>query len=125
MKLSEVFGISQVLKNIANESFPIKTAYKFSKILNAIDAETDFYILKIKEIISTYGLTDEQGNYHMSDDNKSVLLDPDKRDEWTAQLNELDNLEIDLNIPLLTIDELGDLNLTIQEVNKLLPILEE
>lgn len=126
MKMSEIFSFQSLRAKIKDSVIPIRLAYKFSRFFTALDKEIEFFNTTINNLIQQYGKKDEEGNYVLSDDKASVLIDEEKYAECMEKTKELNELEVTLEyIPSFTIEELESLDLTVQEVNLLMPYIQE
>ena len=124
MKMYEVLDFSKVYDSIKNEKMSIKTAYKLNKLIKKIEEENNFYNIKFHEIIEQYAEKNDQGEYQYIDEN-SIKIKEGKEQECYKKVSELQNLEIETPNITFSIEELGDINLTIDTVNMLMPFIEE
>ena len=120
----EILDFSKVYNSIKDEKMSIKTAYKLNKLIKKIEEENNFYNIKFHEIIEQYAEKDEQGEYQYIDEN-SIKIKEGKEQECYKKVSELQNLEIETPNITFSIEELGDINLTIDTVNMLMPFIEE
>ena len=67
---------------------PVKTAYRISKLQEAMKKEIEFYQEQYKKIVEEYAEKDEQGNYKVLNEN-NIKIQPDKIDEAASAINEL------------------------------------
>lgn len=105
---------------------PIKTAYKIAKLLKACAEEEIFYQEKYKEIIETCALRDESGQYQYADEERTqIKIDPLKMGEATYRVEELNKLKIELPDIKLSLAELENLNLTAEDLTKIIDFIEE
>lgn len=124
MKMYEILDFSKVYDSIKNEKMSIKTAYKLNKLIKKIEEENNFYNIKFHEIIEQYAEKNDQGEYQYIDEN-SIKIKEGKEQECYKKVSELQNLEIETPNITFSIEELGDINLTIDTVNMLMPFIEE
>lgn len=124
MKMYEILDFSKVYNSIKNEKMSIKTAYKLNKLIKKIEEENNFYNIKFHEIIEQYAEKNDQGEYQYIDEN-SIKIKEGKEQECYKKVSELQNLEIETPNITFSIEELGDINLTIDTVNMLMPFIEE
>lgn len=124
MKMYEILDFSKVYDSIKNEKMSIKTAYKLNKLIKKIEEENNFYNIKFHEIIEQYAEKNDQGEYQYIDEN-SIKIKEGKEQECYKKVSELQNLEIETPNITFSIEELGDINLTIDIVNMLMPFIEE
>lgn len=124
MKMYEILDFSKVYNSIKDEKMSIKTAYKLNKLVKKIEEENNFYNIKFHEIIEQYAEKNDQGEYQYIDEN-SIKIKEGKEQECYKKVSELQNLEIEIPNITFSIEELGDINLTIDTVNMLMPFIEE
>ena len=124
MKMYEILDFSKVYNSIKDEKMSIKTAYKLNKLIKKIEEENNFYNIKFHEIIEQYAEKNDQGEYQYIDEN-SIKIKKGKEQECYKKVSELQNLEIEIPNITFSIEELGDINLTIDTVNMLMPFIEE
>lgn len=124
MKMYEILDFSKVYNSIKDEKMSIKTAYKLNKLIKKIEEENNFYNIKFHEIIEQYAEKNDQGEYQYIDEN-SIKIKEGKEQECYKKVSELQNLEIETPNITFSIKELGDINLTIDTVNMLMPFIEE
>ncbi len=124
MKMYEILDFSKVYNSIKDEKMSIKTAYKLNKLIKKIEEENNFYNIKFHEIIEQYAEKNDQGEYQYIDEN-SIKIKEGKEQECYKKVSELQNLEIETPNITFSIEELGDINLTIDTVNMLMPFIEE
>ena len=124
MKMYEILDFSKVYNSIKDEKMSIKTAYKLNKLIKKIEEENNFYNIKFHEIIEQYAEKNDQGEYQYIDEN-SIKIKEGKEQECYKKISELQNLEIEIPNITFSIEELGDINLTIDTVNMLMPFIEE
>lgn len=124
MKMYEILDFSKVYNSIKDEKMSIKTAYKLNKLIKKIEEENNFYNIKFHEIIEQYAEKNDQGEYQYIDEN-SIKIKEGKEQECYRKVSELQNLEIEIPNITFSIEELGDINLTIDTVNMLMPFIEE
>lgn len=125
LTMNQGLDIQGLMLRLKNEKIPLKTAYKFNKLLNALEKELSFYQEKINEIISEYSQKDEDGNPILSEDKTSVQIVKDKIEECQKKMEELSNIEFEINDISFTLDELENIDLTVLEVRSLMPLIKE
>ena len=125
MKMYEVLDLQVLYNNIVNVKLPLKTSYKFARLMKRAEEEIAFYQKNFQEILEEYGQKDENGQYKLTPDEMSVLIVPGKEDECNSKLAELRNLEIEINDIKFTIEELEKIDVSIQEISCLMSLIEE
>lgn len=125
IKMHEALGYTTFYTAAKEQKVPLKTAYKLSKLSKAVEEQQNFYQDKFREIIQDYAKLNEFGEPELTEDGMSVLLRDGTEEECQKAIEELQNLEIDLPDVNLTSEELGNLELTLLEMNGILPFLAD
>lgn len=125
LKMSNIIALKGVCENLKSQKTSVKTAYKISKILNAVEKEFEFYQTKFAEIVNEYSEKDENGQPILINDGQGVKIQPDKISEAQTKMIELEAIEVDLTISPLTLDELEGLEISISDMQTLSYIIEE
>jgi len=125
MKMYQILECKKFYNDIKEKKMPIKTAYKLNKLLNKLEEEAFFYQKKMTDLIREYGMIDENGDYLLTSDQQGVRIKPDKIQECEEKIRELSNLEIDAIDIKFTLEELDFFELSITEMEWLMPFIEE
>ena len=123
--MQQIIEFQKFYNNVKNIKLPLKTAYKLNKLFIQANEELSFYQQKFAEIINNFGKRDENGELVYSSDKTSIEIEETRRDECFQKIEELQNLEVDINGIDFTIEELEGFNLTISEVECLMPFIKE
>ena len=102
---------------------PIKTAYKISRLSNAIDQEIAFYQTKFREIVEEHCQKDESGNYVPTADGRGFQIIPGKEAECNQAMIDLHSLEIELPDITFSIDEFDGMELTVNDLSGIMPFI--
>ena len=124
MKMYEILELPKLYESIKDVKMPLKTTYKFTKLLKQIEEELNFYQTKFGEIIEKYGVK-ENGQYKLTQDGSSVVIVPGKEIECNEKIYELRNLEVKIPEIKFTIEELSALDISISELACLIPLIED
>lgn len=111
VKLDYIFALSQFIAEHQEDQFPLRTAYKFNKIIQEIASDVEFFKKKYTEINSQYMV-----------DNK---VPEDKFNEYQEKINELLAVEANLPQTKFNLSELEQLRLDLNEMKILFPLIEE
>ena len=125
MRMQDVINFASLYEKIKNEKMPLKTAYKFSRLMKELEREISFYQTEFSKIIQTYAKKNEDGGYAISSDGESIEVVAGKELECNNRINELRNLEIDINNIHFSLEELEGLNLTIMELSCIISLIED
>lgn len=112
-----------VCSTIVDAKMSPKTAYKFMKLLKAIEEEETFFNNKMKDIILEFGKKDNNGNPIFLD-NGNVEIIKGKENECNERVKELEAIEVDIPDNKFSLEELEDLELSPRDIYALDPIIE-
>ena len=104
---------------------PLKTAYKFSRLMRYLEKEIGFYQTEFAKVLQTYGKKDNEGNLAISQDGESIEILPGKEVECNTKILELRNLDVTVEGFEFTLEELENLSLTLNEVSCMLSLIKE
>lgn len=124
MKLYEVLLIQNFYNLVQDAKLPIKTTYKLTRLMRRVEEETHFYQTEFAKIVDEYALK-ENGELVYSDDMTSIKIIEGKEDECSAKIVELKNLEIDLSEFKFSIEEFEKLELSINDMYGILPLITD
>lgn len=124
MKLYEILSMENFYSSIQNTQLPIKTTYKLTRLMRRIEEEAQFYQSTFAKIVDEYAFK-ENGQIVYSDDKTSIKIIEGKEDECNSKILELRNLEIDMSDFEFSIEEFSNLNLTINQMNSIYPLIKD
>ena len=124
MRMYEILELQNLYVGISNTKLPLKTTYKFTRLMKRAEEALNFYQQKFTEIVEEFGVK-EDGEYKLTDDGQSIIIIPGKEAECNERIAELRNLEIEIDNIKFTIEELDPLNVTIAELNRLMSLIED
>lgn len=127
MKIDVIHALAfkELYEEIKNKTLPIKTAYKFSKIIRAIDNELIFFQDRMKQLMEKYGKKDENGQFILTNDQKGIQIQEDKISACKEETQELYNLAIDVRVDKFKLEELISLEVTAQDMQILSVFIED
>lgn len=124
MKMHEILDLQVLYKSIANTKLPLKTTYKFTRLMKRAEEEISFYQEKFREIVEEYGVK-ENGEYKLTPDGQSIAIIPGKEVECNTKLAELRNLEVFIDNIKFSIEELEGIDVSISELSCLMSLIED
>lgn len=125
IKLYQVRGFQELYENIKKLPLSLNVAYKFTKIFAALQIEVEFLQENFQKIIEEYAERDNQNNIVLTEDNLGVKIQLGKEKECNEKILTLQNIKIEIPNIKFRLGELSDLNLTIEQMQFLLPFIEE
>lgn len=124
MKMYEVLELQNLYASIANVKLPLKTTYKFTRLMKCAEEEISFYQEKFREIVEEYGVK-EEGEYKLTPDGQSIVIVPGKEVECNNKLAELRNLDVQIDGIRFSIEELEGIDVSISELSCLMSLIED
>ena len=124
MKMYEVLELQNLYNSIANIKLPLKTTYKFTRLMRRAEEEISFYQEKFREIVEEYGVK-ENGEYKLASDGQSIAIIPGKEVECNTKLAELRNLDVQIDGIKFSIEELEGIDVSISELSCLMSLIED
>ena len=124
MKMFEVLELQNLYNSIADIKLPLKTTYKFTRLMKRAEEELTFYQEKFREIVEEYGVK-ENGQYKLTPDGQSIAIIPGKEVECNTKLAELRNLDVLIDGIKFTIEELDGIDVSISELSCLMSLIED
>lgn len=125
LRITDVVALKSACENLKQQKTSVKTAYKLSKILNAVQKEFEFFQSKFQELIQEYAEKDENGQPIILENGNSVKIAPSRLTEAQQKIDELSNLEVELDISLISLNELEGLEISISDMQQLACIIDE
>lgn len=124
MKMFEVLELQNLYNSIADIKLPLKTTYKFTRLMKRAEEELTFYQEKFREIVEEYGVK-ENGQYKLTPDGQSIAIIPGKEVECNTKLAELRNLDVLIDGIKFSIEELEGIDVSISELSCLMSLIED
>lgn len=125
MKMYEVLELQNLYNSIAHIKLPLKTTYKFTRLMKRAEEEINFYQEKFQEIVEEYGVKEENGQYKLTPDGMSIVIIPGKEVECNQKIAELRNLDVLIDGIKFSIEELEGIDVSISELSCLMSLIED
>lgn len=123
--IQSILNFSTFYEIMRTQKLPIKIAYKLSQLNKAITSELEFYREKFQEIVWNYGEIDENGQLVPTEDGAGIKIKPGTESECYSAIQELQDLEITLPDIKFTLEDFSNIELTMTEIEPILPFIEE
>lgn len=114
MNLNKLLNIRGIISENKDEKLPASVAYKFMKFLASTEEDLKFFVTRFQEIINKYGRKGEDGEVVRQDGN--IAIQEGKYAECQKELDELYTTEAICPSIEFTLEELGSLKLSVQEM---------
>lgn len=123
IKLGELVNSTEVLQKLSQTELKAKLSWSVTKLLKAADKEMQDFNEARMNLIQKYGEKDENGEL-ITDENKNCKIPEAGLQEFSTELNELVETEIEINVNPLNIDDLADKEFTPAEMAILEPFVD-
>jgi hypothetical protein len=125
LKMLEILNFRKFYQAIKDKTIPIKTAYHIARLNASIQTNMDFYQDSVRHIIDSYVEKDADGTPIMLEGSDSYKIKAGQETECAGALNDLQNLVVTLPDVTFTPEELGGINLSIEDLEPILPFIKE
>jgi len=122
--MNDMAAINQVLNEHRNDKMPIKTAYKFNKLLTSFESDFKFFQEKYREILFKYCNKNEDGSLFINDSG-DFIVEKENTEKYTADMTDLLSTPVEIPEIKFTLDELDGIEITVQEAASLKSIIME
>lgn len=122
VKLSELLDSTETLKKLSQKDFKAKLAWSISRLLKAAEQEIQEFNDTRMNLINKYGEKGDDGQL-VTDDKGNCHIIPENIQEFSNELNELINTEVEINANPIDIELLEDLEFTPTEMSQLEPFI--
>lgn len=125
MKIVNIINVVKIFEQFMSIKISPKLAYKVMKITKAFQEDKNFYWEKYNELAQFYGEKDNFGKVIIDQSSGVIKIMPDKIEEANQKLQELNNIEVEIPDIKFTLDELSELQLSVEEIYYLDPFIVE
>ena len=124
IKRFELNNIASVINSIGDKKGPIKTQYKFVKLKKIAEEEQKIQQDLIDENCMQFLERDENGEL-IPHEQGGFKIQEGKVEDCNRVIGEIMDTEIEINDITFTLDELEGLELSIAQMDGLMPVIEE
>ena len=123
VKINDLLNSVETLQKLSNQNFKAKLAWQVARLIRAVESELQTFNDTRLNLIRKYGEKDENGDL-LTDENNNYKIIPDKANDFSNELNELANSEVEINANKLDFALLEDLDFTPVEMAVLEPFVD-
>ncbi len=116
-------GLIALIARIKTKKFSIETQYKFIKLAKIMEEELAIVNEQKYLLLDNYAEKDEKGMFIMLDDG-GVKIKEEYLEECSKKINELNSRQITIPDITFSLDELEPLELTLEELFILEPLIK-
>ena len=125
LQIKKVLTMLDTLEKIKTKYMPIQTSYRIARLIPTLEKEKQTYFETLRKLIEKYGIRDENGNLQFSEDGNTIPIIPEFKDRCLSEINELETVMIEIDLPIFSINEFEGLDLSIEDIINLDVILSE
>ena len=118
VKINDLLNSTEALQKLSKTDLKAKLAWQISKLLKAADKEIQEFNESRMKLIQKYGEKDES-NELVTDENGNCKIVAGSIEEFSDELNELINSDVEINANKIRINDLDSINFTPVEMNAL------
>ena len=123
IKLETLINGAESLRALSQKPLKARCAYAVSKILKAAETEMANFNEARMNLIRKYGEKDENDEL-VTDENGNAHVIPENIEEFTKELNDVLDSDVDINANKVRIDDLDDVKFTPTEMVQLDEFIE-
>ena len=125
LKAREIKNLNDTIQILLPLQLKMPFAYEVACIAREV-RENDMMISTMRqEIIERYAKRDENGHVIVNSENGTVDVDEGKIPELNKELDSLFNRETELESNKIKLDDIKDLDLTVGQIEALIPLIEK
>ena len=125
IKMWQALKTLDIYKRIKNQYLPAKVAYKLNKLYNELEKTSIFYHEELDKIIVEYSEKNEDGSPKILEDGSGIKIKEEFVEEAKAKAEELWNLDVDSPEVQISLNDLDNIRLSIEELNAMSPFIKE
>ena len=124
VKISDLVNSTETLQKLAKKDFKAKLAWSIARLLKSAETEIQGFNEARVNLIRKYGEKDES-NELITDEKGNCKIIPEEIENFSKELNELMDSEVEINGSKLKMDLLEDVDFTPSDMAVLEPFIEE
>ena len=123
VKIADLLNSTETLQKLSQKDFKAKLAWSVARLLKAAEAEIQAFNETRMNLIKKYGEKDENGEL-ITDDNGNCKINKDDTDEFSKELTDLIDAEVEINANKIKMDLLENIDFTPSDMAVLEPFVE-
>lgn len=123
VKILDLVNSTETLQKLSQKDFKAKLAWSIARLLKAAEKEIQEFNDTRMNLIKKYGEKDENGEL-VTDDKGNCKIDNSVLNEFSNELNDLMNTEVEINANKIDIELLENLEFTPSDMAILEPFVE-
>ena len=124
IKAKEIFDMYEAINALSQEKTAMPTAFYIAKNIKAIKEEMTTLDETKRQLIANFGEKDPKGNLIVQESGL-VKIEDNNLPLFSEEMKKLMEMEIDLPIKKIPLSSLTQINISINLIETLLPIIED
>ena len=116
VKISDLINSTEVLQKLAGTSLKARLAWQVARLLKAAEGEIQSFNETRLNLIKKYGVKDESGEL-ITDEKGNCQIIPEGIEDFSRELNELIDTNVEINANKISIDDLDNIEFTPSEMD--------
>ena len=116
VKISDLINSTEVLQKLAGTSLKARLAWQVARLLKAAEGEIQSFNETRLNLIKKYGVKDENGEL-ITDEKGNCQIIPEGIEDFSRELNELIDTNVEINANKISIDDLDNIEFTPSEMD--------
>lgn len=125
IKARELENLNNTIQVLLPMQLKMPFAYKVACIAREVRENYSMINVMRQEILERYAKRDENGQVIIDQQNGMVTVEPEKVMETNKELDKLFSRDIELKCDKIKLDDIKDLDLTVGQLEALIPLVEE
>lgn len=113
IKLGQLDFIISSFSKLVNKELPIKLSYRLSKLIKLLASEHELFNQNKNEIIKKYAEKDEEGNIKQLENGRVDIIN---MQSYQNEIGELYEISFNIDFDKIKIDDLADINISVQDL---------
>jgi len=120
LKLTTLLEGVEALKVLTSLPLRARTSFRLAKLTKSLDSHLEIFQESRKEVIEKYQSeeTDDNGNTKM-------VIPADNIEEYSKEITELISEEVEIDVPEITLDDLGNIEIEAKHLSVLDWLIKE
>ena len=123
VRIADLLNSTDVLQKLAQKDFKAKLAWSIARLLRTAEEEIKNFNETRMNLITKYGEKDDNGEL-ITDENGNCKIVPDSIVNFSNELEDLLQTEVEINANKIDIEQLENLDFTPSEMSVLEPFID-
>lgn len=122
--IKDIIGGKEVFKKLAEMPLNIKVAYNIARIIREIEKENKTFEDTRQKLLFKYGEKDSSGQLIINQNNQITII-PEQINNYNKEIQELLDEKIKLNVEPISLNDLGEIQITPAEIYQINMFIKE